>query len=94
MIVSSFCVLVGVLAMFDGRSCVLLGLFMLTNVVMMGRLMVMMRRCMVVSGRIMVMLTRGMLCLCHFTILQTSRPAFLLCNSTCALMDINTKKLI
>ena len=49
------------LAMFDGRSCMLLRLFVLAEIVMMGRLMVMMRGGVVVSGRLMVMLTRRML---------------------------------
>ena len=54
------------LAMFEGRSCVLLRLFVLAEIVMMGRLMVMMRGSVVVSGRLMVMLTRRMLqYLCH-----------------------------
>jgi hypothetical protein len=61
MFVGSFCVLVGVLAMFDSRSCVLLCLFVLAEIVMMGRLMVMMRRGMVVSGCTVVMLSRRML---------------------------------
>ena len=45
----------GELTMFVSRGCVLLGLFVLTLIVMMGRLMVMMR------GRLMVRLTRRML---------------------------------
>jgi hypothetical protein len=50
------------LAMFEGRSCVLLCLFVLAKVVMMGRLMMMMMcGSMVVSGRLMVMLTCRML---------------------------------
>ena len=49
------------LAMFDGRSCMLLRLFVLAEIVMMGRLMVMVRGSVVVSGRLMVMLTRRML---------------------------------
>jgi hypothetical protein len=57
------------LAMFDGRSGVLLRLFVLAEIVMMGRLMVMVRGSVVVSGRLMVMLTRWMLhYLCHFTL--------------------------
>jgi hypothetical protein len=57
------------LAMFDGRSCMLLRLFVLAEIVMMGRLMVMVRGSVVVSGRLMVMLTRWMLhYLCHFTL--------------------------
>jgi hypothetical protein len=44
----------------------LLGVLMLAEIVMMGRLMVMMRGSVVVSGRLMVMLTGRMLrCLCH-----------------------------
>jgi hypothetical protein len=49
------------LAMFVSRGCVLLGLFVLTLIVMMGRLMVMMRGGVMVSGRLVVMLTRRML---------------------------------
>jgi hypothetical protein len=57
---------VGKLAMFESRSGVLLRLFVLAEIVMMGRLMVMMRSGMVVSGRLVVMLARRMLwCLCH-----------------------------
>jgi len=57
------------LAMFDGRSGVLLRLFVLAEIVMMGRLMVMVRGSVMVSGRLMVMLTRWMLhYLCHFTL--------------------------
>jgi hypothetical protein len=51
----------GELAMFVSRICVLLRLFVLAEIVMMGRLMVMMRGSMVVSGCPMVMLTRRML---------------------------------
>ena len=47
------------LAMFDGRSRVLLRLFVLAEIVMMGRLMVMVRCSVVVSGRLMVMLTHS-----------------------------------
>ena len=53
--------LVGKLVMFASRSRVLLGLFMLTEFVMMGRLMVMMRGGVVVRGRLVMMLTRWML---------------------------------
>jgi hypothetical protein len=54
------------LAMFDGRSCMLLRLFVLAEIVMMGRLMVMVRGNVVVSGRL---ITRWMLhYLCHFTL--------------------------
>ena len=61
------------LAMFDGRSRVLLRLFVLAEFVMMGGLMVM--RCsVVVSGRLMVMLTRWMLqCLCHLNLNSSLR---------------------
>jgi hypothetical protein len=52
---------VGELAMFESRSCVLLRLFVLAEIVMMGRLMVMMRGGVVLSGRLMVMLARRML---------------------------------
>jgi hypothetical protein len=52
--------------MFESRSCVLLRLFVLAEIVMMSRLMVMMRGGVVVSGRLVVMLTRRMLrCLWH-----------------------------
>ena len=52
--------------MFESRSCMFLRLFMLADIVMMGRLMVMMRSSVMVSGRRMVMLTRRMLqYLCH-----------------------------
>jgi hypothetical protein len=54
------------LAMFESRGCVLLRLFVLAEIVMMGRLEVMMCGSVVVSGRLKVMLTRWMLrCLCH-----------------------------
>jgi hypothetical protein len=66
MIVGSRSMFVGELAMFVSRSGVLLRLFVLAEIVMMGRLMVMMRGSVVVSGCPMVMLTRRMLrCLCH-----------------------------
>jgi len=52
---------VGEFAMFVSRGCVLLRVFVLAEIVMMGRLMVMMRGGVVVSGRLMVMLTRRML---------------------------------
>ncbi len=52
---------VGDFAMFVSRSCVLLRLFVLTEVVTMSRLEVMMRRGLVVSRRQKVMLTRRML---------------------------------
>ena len=46
-----------------------LSLFVLAEIVMMGRLMVMVRCSVVVSGRLMVMLTRWMLqYLCHFSL--------------------------
>ena len=44
-------VLMAVLAMFESGNGVLLGLFVLAEIVMMGRLMMMMRRGVVVSGR-------------------------------------------
>ena len=53
--------LVGKLVMFVRRSRVLLCLFMLTEFVMMGRLMVMMRGGVVVSGCVVMMLARWML---------------------------------
>ena len=69
MTVGSRSMFVRELAMFDGRSCMLLRLFVLAEIVMMGRLMVMVRGSVVVSGRLMVMLTRWMLhYLCHFTL--------------------------
>jgi hypothetical protein len=54
-------VLVTGLAMFVSRSCVLLGVFVLAEIVMMRRLMVMMCGGVVVSGRLMVMLASRML---------------------------------
>ena len=54
------------LAMFESRDRVLLCLFVLAEIMMMGRLMVMMRGGMVVSGGVVVMLTRWML-RCHLT---------------------------
>ena len=69
MTVGSRGMFVGKLAMFESRSCVILRLFVLAEIVMMGRLMVMVRGSVVVSGRLMVMLTRWMLhYLCHFTL--------------------------
>ena len=66
MTVGSRGMFVGKLAMFESRSCVILRLFVLADIVMMGRLVVMMGGSMMVSGRQMVMLTRRMLrCLCH-----------------------------
>jgi hypothetical protein len=66
MTVGSRGMFVGKLAMFESRRCVILRLFVLADIVMMGRLVVMMRGSVVVSGRQMVMLTRRMLrCLCH-----------------------------
>ena len=53
--------LVSELAMFERRGCVLLGLVMLAEIVMVGRLMVMMRSGVMVSGRLVVMLARRML---------------------------------
>lgn len=61
MIVGSHGMFVRLFAMFVGRSCVLLGVFVFAEIVMVGRLMVMMRGGVVVSGRLMVMLTRRML---------------------------------
>jgi hypothetical protein len=54
-------VLMCVLAVLVGRFGVLLRLFVLAEIVMMGRLMVMMRGGVMVSGRLVVMLTRRML---------------------------------
>jgi hypothetical protein len=53
--------LVGKLVMFVRRSRVLFCLFMLTEFVMMGRLMVMMRGGVVVSGCLVMMFARWML---------------------------------
>ena len=54
------------LAMCESRGCVLLGVFVLAEIVMMRRLMVMMCGGVVVSGRLMVMLASRMLrWLCH-----------------------------
>ena len=60
MFVSGLCKIVGHLAVLVSRGGVLLGVFMLTEIVMMGRLMVMMRGSVMVSGRLMVMLTSRM----------------------------------
>ncbi len=55
-------VLVAVLAMFDNGSGVFLRLFVLTEIVMMGRpMMMMMRRGGMMSGRMIMVLTRRML---------------------------------
>jgi hypothetical protein len=54
-------VFVGKLAMFLSRGCVLLGVFVLAEIVEMGRLKVMMRGGGVVSGCQMVMFTRRVL---------------------------------
>ena len=61
----------GKLRMFESRSCVLLCLFVLAEIVIVGRVMVMMRGGVVVSRCAVVMLTRGMLRLCHFTFTPT-----------------------
>jgi hypothetical protein len=64
---------VGVLAMLMRRSCMLLGAFVLADIVKMGRLMVMMCRGVMVSGRLVMMLTRWMLRrLCHLQYLRGS----------------------
>jgi hypothetical protein len=47
--------------MFVSRGCVLLGVFVLANIVKVGRLVVMMRGGVMVNGRLVVMLTRRML---------------------------------
>lgn len=52
---------VGALAMFVSRGCVLLCVFVLADIVKMGRLKVMMRGGLMVSGGLMVRLTRRML---------------------------------
>ncbi len=57
---------VGLLTMFVSRGCVLLALYVLAEIVMVGRLMVMMRGGVVVRGRLVVRLACRMLrCLCH-----------------------------
>jgi len=57
---------VGVFAMFGRRGRVFFRLFVLPNIMMIGRLVMMMRGGVMVSGRRMVVLTRRMLrCLCH-----------------------------
>lgn len=61
MTVGSRCMFVGGFAMCESRGCMLLGIFVLTEIVMMGGLMVMMRGGVVVSGRLVVRLTRRML---------------------------------
>jgi hypothetical protein len=50
MTVGSCSMSLGKLAMFVSRGCVLLGVFVLTLIVMMGRLMVMVRSGVMVSG--------------------------------------------
>ena len=67
MTVGSLGVFVAVLAMLVRRGCVLLGVFMLANIVKMRRLEVMMSRSLMVGSRLQVMLTGRMLSrLCHF----------------------------
>ncbi len=61
MTVGSRGMIVGELAMFESRSRMLPRLFVLTEIVKMGRLMAMMRGGVVVSGCLMLMLTRWML---------------------------------
>jgi hypothetical protein len=58
--VSGRTVFVAVLAMFESGSRMLLGLLVLTEIVMMGRLM-MMRRSVEMGGGLVVVLTRRML---------------------------------
>jgi hypothetical protein len=66
MTVGSRGMLVGKLAMFESRGRVLLCLFVLAELVMMGRLKMMMRGGFVVSSGFEVMLTRRMFrCMCH-----------------------------
>jgi hypothetical protein len=66
MSVGSRGVFVGVRAVFVSRGCVRLGVFVLADIVKMGRLMVMVSRGVVVSGRLEVMLTSWMFRrLCH-----------------------------
>jgi hypothetical protein len=62
MTVGSRRMLLGGCAMLVSRGGVFLGIFVLADLVMMGRLMMMMRGGVVVSGRLVVMLTRRMLC--------------------------------
>ena len=52
----------GGFTVFVSRGGMLLGVFMLTDIVKMGRLKVMMRSGLMVSGRLEVMLARRMLC--------------------------------
>jgi hypothetical protein len=54
--------LLRVLAMFMSRGRVFLGVFVLADIVVMGRLKVMVRGGLMVSGRLVVMLTRRVLC--------------------------------
>ena len=58
MTVGSCSMSLGKLAMFVSGGCVLLGVFVLAEIVMMRRLMVMMCGGVVVSGRLIVMLSR------------------------------------
>ena len=67
MTVGSLGVFVAAPAMLVRRSCVLLGVFVLANIVKMRRLQVMMSRSLMMGGRLQVMLTRRMLSrFCHF----------------------------
>ena len=76
--VSLCSMLMGKLAVFQSRCCVLLGLFVLTERVMMLRLMVVMRGGMVVTGRPVMMLTRWMFrSLCHLDALSNACPVCL-----------------
>lgn len=60
--------LVGALTVLESCRCMLLGVFVLAEIVMMLSLMVVMRSGMVMSGGLVMMLAGGMLgCLCHFT---------------------------
>jgi hypothetical protein len=70
MSVGSGGVFVGKLAMFVSRSCVLLGLFVLAERMVMLGLNMVVRGGMVMSGRREMMLTRRMFwCLCHLCLL-------------------------
>jgi hypothetical protein len=70
MSVGSGGVFVGKLAMFVSRSCVLLGLFVLPERMVMLGLNMVVRGGMVMSGRREMMLTRRMFwCLCHLCLL-------------------------
>ena len=60
MIVGGGRIFVSEFAMFMSRGCMLLGLVVLAEIVVMGRLMMMVRSSVMVSGGLVVMLTRRM----------------------------------